>query len=265
MKYSGLPIAVYIGIQFPLTICAVLGGTFFILKNIHRSTSSGMALKPGMWSALLPIGMLVGIAVGGSYLLPLFSVNGTSASLLAMLAGLVISLTFVFAAAPSSFLPSLAIFKKATIWEFVVLVIGIQAFSAALKRPLDAHDMTLVGLMRDDFLRLGIPLIAVMIAVPFVSGMVTGVAMGFVGASFPLVFALLGPHPAFNEIAGLTTLAYASGYLGMILSPIHICFVVTNAYFKSRMLDAYRYILAPAAIVAAGAILFSASYYFLFK
>lgn len=265
MKYSGLPVAVYIGIQFPLTICAVLGGSLFILAHVKKANTATVKTKPGMWAALVPIAMLVGIAVGGSYLLPLLSIQGTAASLLAMLAGLVVALGTVFIRTPSSLIPSLAIFKKTTIWEFVILVIGIQAFSAALKRPLNPAEMTLVGSMRDEFLHLGIPLLAVMIAVPFVSGMVTGVAMGFVGASFPLVFALLGPNPHFNEIAGLTTLAYASGYLGMILSPVHICFVVTNEYFKSRMLDAYRYILLPSAVVAAGAIACSASYYMLFR
>jgi integral membrane protein (TIGR00529 family) len=267
LKYSGLPIAVFICIQAPLTLFALAGGAIFILNRVKSSRPLGPRSKLEVRSALaalVPIAILVVAAVGGSYLLPRFGVRGTMASLVAMLAGLAIALAVVLVPSRRTFGESLKIFTKPTIWSFVVLVLGVHAFSAALKRPLGPDEITLVGQMRDEFFRMGIPLLAVMMAIPFVSGMVTGVAMGFVGASFPLVFGLLGADPGLGHVLGLTTLAYGFGYLGMMLSPVHICFVVTNEYFKSRMLDAYRLILGPAAVVAAGVLGLSAFYYFIF-
>lgn len=35
-------------------------------------------------------------------------------------------------------------------------------------------------------------------------------------------------------------LAYGFGYMGMMLSPVHLCFLVTREYFGARMLDVYR-------------------------
>ena len=45
-------------------------------------------------------------------------------------------------------------------------------------------------------------------------------------------------------------LAYLSGYLGMILSPTHLCLILTNDYFKSDLLKVYREIAIPVVLMA---------------
>jgi hypothetical protein len=52
-------------------------------------------------------------------------------------------------------------------------------------------------------------------------------------------------------------LAYGSGYVGQMLSPVHVCLVVTNAYFKTRMAQSLLALLAPTAVVLAGIVLVS--------
>jgi len=118
--------------------------------------------------------------------------------------------------------------------------------------------------MRDEFLRLGIPILLVIALIPFISGAVTGVAFGFVGASFPIVFAMIGPNPSTNVLMATTTFAFGFGYVGMILSPVHICFVVTNEYFKTKIFSAYKYILMPLLVVLLSGCAMSAFYYYLF-
>jgi hypothetical protein len=118
--------------------------------------------------------------------------------------------------------------------------------------------------MRDELMALGIPLLMVKMVIPFVSGAVTGIAVGFVGASFPLVFALLGPDPSLNQIASTTTFAYGFGFMGMMLSPVHICFLVTNEYFKTRLLHAYRYLWGPVIAVLIASLGLAGVYYLVF-
>jgi hypothetical protein len=145
----------------------------------------------------------------------------------------------------------------------MLVIIGIQCFSTALTAPLDSAGSTLVSLMRDEMIGMGIPIILVIIGVPLISGMVTGVAFAFVGASFPLVFALLGPSPGFNVLASTTVLAYVSGYVGMILSPIHVCFVITLAYFKTSLFRVYPFLLGPLLFVFVAGVVLSGLYYLL--
>jgi len=267
VQYSGLSVLTFFLIQVPFTAAAVLGGYLFILRGIGRGRGEGRENSswdaPAVLSALRPIGVLVLTSILGSALLPPLGVHGTLANLLAMLAGLLLALAAVFAGHGSAFRPALSLFGKRETWLMVILVIGIQAFSAALLCPLDGTGGTLVTGMRDELVRTGIPLISIVMVIPFLSGVVTGVAFGFVGASFPIVFALLGPHPSLAETAATTSFAYTFGYMGMMLSPMHACFVVTAEYFRTPIFGAYRYILGPAAVMVLTATLLSAAWYYL--
>ncbi len=273
MQYAGLPVLTYFLIQVPFTAAAILGGYLFILRGIGKGKGKregeGNSRENSVWdpravfAAILPIGILVLVSILGSALLPPLGVKGTLANLVAMLAGLILALIASFAGRADVFRPALSIFGKKEIWLMFVLVLGIQAFSAALLCPLDAAGGTLVTGMRDELVRTGIPLITIVMVIPFISGAVTGVAFGFVGASFPIVFALLGPDPSLAVAAATTSFAYTFGYMGMMLSPMHACFVVTAEYFHTPIYGAYRYLLGPAAVMLATAGVLSAAWYFL--
>jgi hypothetical protein len=56
----------------------------------------------------------------------------------------------------------------------------------------------------------------------------------------------VSPPPDFFIHASL---AYASGYMGMMLSPVHICFLVSKDYFKASLLASYRHLYKPVAAV----------------
>ena len=268
MQYSGLPALKFFLIQIPFTFAAILGGYFFILRKVNRSNNdranSGTLDAAAVLAALGPIGLLVIISLVGSALLPLIGVEGTLANLIAMVVGLVAALAAVFTGHASAFGSTLLMLKRADTWLMIVLVIGIQTFAAALSCPVDAAGSTLITGMRDELIQTGIPLIVVIMLIPFISGMVTGVAFGFVGASFPIVFALVGPHPSAAVAAATTAFAYTFGYMGMMLSPMHACFVVTAEYFKTSIFGAYRYIIGPAFVILLTSILLSTLYYHVF-
>ncbi len=268
MQYSGLPVLKFFLIQLPFTFAAILGGRLFILRKIRQSNddhvSGGCFDAAAVFSALGPIGLLIAISLAGSALLPRIGIGGTLANLVAMVAGLAAALATVFMGRASSFGPTLLMLKQANTWLMIILVIGIQAFAAALSCPLDASGSTLITGMRDEFIRTGVPLIVVIMLIPFISGMVTGVAFGFVGASFPIVFALLGPNPSPGFAAATTAFAYTFGYMGMMLSPMHACFVVTAEYFKTSVFGVYRYIIGPAFVMLLTSFLLSALYLYIF-
>jgi integral membrane protein (TIGR00529 family) len=268
MQYSGLPALKFFLIQLPFTFAAILGGYFFILRKVKKSSddqaNNGALDAAAVLAALGPIGLLVIISLAGSALLPLVGVEGTLANLVAMVVGLAAALAAVFAGHASAFGSTALMLKRADTWLMIVLVIGIQTFAAALSCPVDATGSTLITGMRDELIRTGIPLIVVIMLIPFISGMVTGVAFGFVGASFPIVFALVGPHPSAAVAAATTAFAYTFGYMGMMLSPMHACFVVTAEYFKTSVFGAYRYIIGPAFVILLASILLSALYLHIF-
>jgi len=234
--------------MIPFSLTAIIAGYLFILKALPKErrndAGSGKLSYRALAATITPIMTLVACSVGGSGLLPRIGVDQSIANLVAMLLGLATALCVVFYRKTSSVLPALSMLRSKKTWSLILVILGVQSFSAALKMPL-GDSVTLVSLMRDELFSIGAPIIFIIMFLPFVSGLVTGVAVGFVGASFPLVFALLGENPPLGNVIATTALAYAFGYAGMIISPIHICFVVTSEYFKTQLFRAYPYLAGP--------------------
>ena len=75
----------------------------------------------------------------------------------------------------------------------------------------------------------GIPAAAVVYLTAFFMGMLTGLSQGVVAIAFPLLVPLLGPNldaVALTLICGLT---------GTMLSPAHLCLIMTVEYFHASM------------------------------
>jgi integral membrane protein (TIGR00529 family) len=266
VKYSGLPLGVFFLVQMPFTLAAIMGGYFFILRGVKKEINGRMrTARLDMRSAgstLFPIGLLVVVSIAGSMLLPRLGVAAELASLVAMIVGLVLGLLVIFNGNGAAFKTSLLMLRSKNTWFMMVLILGIQAFAGILKCPLQQGAiLTLVSQMQNEFMAMGIPILLVMAIIPFISGAVTGVAFGFVGASFPIVFALIGHNQPMHVIIATTVFAYGCGYVGMILSPVHVCLVVTNEYFKTGLFSTYRYIVVPALIVFTTCLVMSALYY----
>jgi uncharacterized protein len=265
VKYSGLSFTKFMALQLPFTVASLAGGYLFLLRNgkiAGGSIHSTLHPKKGdIFSGLGPILFLVGTTMIGTSALSVVVVSKTAASLLAMIAGLGLSISIVLRGDKRAFVQSFSIFKRRNLWLMLLLVVGVQAFSNVLKCPLDAGQNTMIVIMRNEFVKAGIPVVLIIMLMPFLSGLATGLSFGFVGASFPIVFALIGDHPAPGVIAAVTSLAYSSGYLGMMFSPLHVCFVVTCEYYSTRMAKVYRYLAGPSWVVLITALFLSAFYY----
>ena len=128
--------------------------------------------------------------------------------------------------------------------RLVLVVISAMVFMYALGEVEAGNSMG--AEMKD----LGMPVVVVVAVLPFIAGIVLGVAVGFVGTSFPIVL----PLAAGNSVpVAYVMLAYAFGHMGQMLSPIHICQIVTLEYFKSNYREVYPRIIPPAILTACGA------------
>lgn len=263
LRYSGLPVGAFYLLQAPFTLAAVGGGMLFMLRggpfakaDGERGAFNARAVAAALW----PIAVLVVVSVVSAAFLRRSERLADAANLWAMLLALLVSLALVFLRAPRAAVSAAGMLRRWKTWSVVLVVAGVQLFSAALAVPLPGGSENLVAAMADELAAFGIPTLVVMAAIPFVAGLVTGIAVGFVGVSFPLVFGLLGQEAGFAELAATTALAYGCGYVGMMLSPIHICFVVTGEYFKTPITLAYRYLAGPLALVGVTAVALSGLY-----
>jgi len=130
------------------------------------------------------------------------------------------------------------VFKTKSLYVLVAVVVAVMLFSFMLKHT-GAPDQ-----IAEKLKELNVPPAVVIAALPFIAGLVTGVAVGFVGASFPIVVKLIGDEPS---VWPYVVLAYAAGHLGMMLSPLHVCHIVSNRFFETGFRPVYRR-MAPAAV-----------------
>jgi integral membrane protein (TIGR00529 family) len=101
---------------------------------------------------------------------------------------------------------------------------------------------------------LGVPLIAILVVIPLLAGSISGTPTMGVGMILPLLLPLLGDYGIY--VVGIIYVGLIAGY---IASPMHLCLILTNSYYKSELRRVYRY-LVPSAI----ALYVSAMAYYIF-
>ncbi len=79
---------------------------------------------------------------------------------------------------------------------------------------------------------LGLPLMVLVIALPFITGFITGNNTASLGIALPVLIPFLGPEMLTVRYFGLVYLSSYAGYFG---SPVHLCTYLTNEYFKTPL------------------------------
>ena len=235
----------FILFQAPMTLFAALAGALCLLRRLPASRPNPGSEKEarGSWRDFLrevrPITLLVFTVPAVTLFELITGVN--LPAMTSIFLGLGLCLAWIIRQnriAPAQAAKAVANRTSATL---ILIVIGVMAFKGVL------IDSQAVAGIQVELVHYGIPPLLVLMVVPFLSGMVTGIAIAFVGSSFPLIVPLIAQKQGLDYLAH-ASLAYAFGYMGMMLSPVHICFLVTNRFFSSSLLKSYRY-LAPTALV----------------
>ncbi len=167
-----------------------------------------------------------------------------------------------------SILPGLV---AATVWVCAVNHVSYGQFrSAVMDRKILTTLLMIMAIMvfkgtltesegvvqiRNELMAYKIPVLLIIMIMPFLSGLITGIAVGFVGTSFPLIIPMFQTSHALDYMS-FVMLAYAFGYMGMMFSPVHLCILVSKDYFNAGLLKSYRHLIMPALTVMLTAVVF---------
>jgi hypothetical protein len=88
----------------------------------------------------------------------------------------------------------------------------------------------------------GTPLLLLAIIFPLFTGMVSGSSLATVGILFPLFSPLLSGG---LEREVILALLYISIIVGYVVSPIHLCLVLTKEICRARFNGVYKYLVPP--------------------
>ncbi len=130
--------------------------------------------------------------------------------------------------------------------QILFLLYAIMLFKATIESAGAAY--TLFG----DMQYIGMPTAIILALLPFLMGFATGISMGFVGISLPLLVPFITLGSQVNSYALI--LAYISGYVGVLLSPLHLCLILSVEYFKASFAKVYKLILPPLLAIEAAVV-----------
>lgn len=125
--------------------------------------------------------------------------------------------------------------------NILFLIAGIMIF----KRMLEATGIIII--IPEFFTGLGIPRLVVLFIIPFLVGILTGISSATVGICFPVLLPFMVVQ---NEVnLNYAMFAYVGAYIGMMISPVHLCLVVTKDYFKADLAKIYKLLALPLLII----------------
>jgi hypothetical protein len=131
--------------------------------------------------------------------------------------------------------------------QILFLLYAVMLFKATIESSGAAYSLF------SDMQYIGMPTPVLLALLPFLLGFATGISMGFVGISLPLLVPFIALGSGVNSY-GLM-LAYMSGYVGVLLSPLHLCLILSTEYFKASLAKVYKLILPPLLAIEAVVIL----------
>jgi integral membrane protein (TIGR00529 family) len=126
--------------------------------------------------------------------------------------------------------------------DVIVLIFGVMLFKEMMGASGAVENLSKF------FLEQGIPSLPIICLLPFLTGLLTGITVAFVGSTFPLVMSITGGA----SLASLS-LAFAAGFLGVLLSPVHLCLILTKEYFRADLWGVYRKIMPAGAFILVAA------------
>ncbi|MHC5037435.1 MAG: DUF401 family protein [Planctomycetota bacterium] len=223
----------------PLTLVAVLVGIVFLLRKIpagrteeKEASMSRLGSGSRFFLEMAPFLIVVVVHI-------LLEVT----LLLALGIGIAWALGFnlLKRAAPPAAYPK-AVFLNLAFWGFLVMAFGVKFFGGMLGESGALADLgTFFG-------EANISPILLVILLPFVTGLISGITIVYVSTTFPVLLAV--PAVAQNPIPFMV-LAFCAGFLGTLLSPIHACLVLGCAYFKGSLPRNIAVLAAPTALILA--------------
>ena len=247
--YSGLvlagallniPLPTLVPAQAPLTLGAIIAGTLFGLRQINqegkeREPTGGPASR---WQSAGVLALCIWPIVLVILLTLVFRVElALSLAATILLAGLLNRL---------SLRTWSGILRQGLSPRMALLVIGVMLF----KRMIEATGAA--SAIPAALASLGLPPQIVIFIVPFTVGLSTGMISAAVGISFPLLHPIIVGDAVHLNYA---VFAFAGGFMGMLLSPLHLCLALTKDYFQAQWGPLYRMLVPSVAVVTATAVL----------
>ena len=229
---------------FPLTIVAIISGYWPLRKMIKNIPSGQKDNNPPFgpfFMELLPILIVIVVGICAGVVLSYFlKPRGIAVSKeLGLIFALMIAIGLVWHKNKFPVKDRIKILRQPELLQMFYMVASILVFQGVLKDSRSVYDLS------RELMAWKIPLVPITMLLPFLVGGAAGITIAFVGTTFPILISIITAYGEAHLMLPYMMLAMVSGFSGVLLSPLHLCLLLSNGYFKTSLQPVYRYLWAP--------------------
>lgn len=228
-----------IAIQWPLTITILAIG--YIMWIRPSKVTGDLSYQNGKrsfsdftnfikYSSPIWVSLIIALGLEGTSFSNLSASANSVMSDVAFPIGLVIGILLTFFLSKKS--DNLANeFVKGINVSIMFSGLGIMIFKEMVGQLSVLNDLVV------SFLNSGVPIYILFITLPLITGLLSASTTSAIGVTLPILLPALSVSA--NPVP-LIMLAYSSSFLGYLVSPLHLCQILTLEYFKVRVSDLYK-------------------------
>ena len=237
---ADLNIVTFVIFMCPITVLAAYFG-YRPLKDLrevkedpspnHRARSVWPFIKE-MTPILLVIIPGLGMGIIFSYLFPTLTV----AKEMGLIFALLLAIGWVWYRNVLTKMQIWTVIRNPQNLNMMYIVASILIFKGILE------DSLAVEAISSELLILKVPLMLIAVILPFFVGLITGITIAFVGVTLPILIPLIHSLGEAQFMLAYVMLAVVCGFAGVLLSPLHLCLILSNEYFNTSMGAVYRHL-----------------------
>jgi len=229
-EFSNINIYELLLANFPAFIITLLIGVVILkkfIKKIPKTQTNHEKDYSGLVYLLPPVIPLVFYGV--------LQIFGFPNQIVSFIIGIIFSIILLYFITKISREEYIKTVKKSLTWKLAglaVAIFGIMIF----REILEVSEVNVI--IADMIGSLPFPSILMVAIIPLILGTLTGYNLGAIALSYPLV------EPFFDSagvnIIGFTSIIFISSLVGYLISPIHLCNVLSSNYLKTDTTRMYK-------------------------
>ncbi len=236
VKFANFDIIFLILANIPAFFTSVLIGIFYLKKFIKNSTKQKIIIKKDYSGFIYLLPPTLPLILYG--ILQMFGIP----QIRSFLIGVLFSIILLFYLIDKTKKEYIQILRKSITYNLALAIFGIMIF----RQMFEISHANIV--LKDIILGAHIPILSMVIIIPLILGVLTGYNLGSVALSYPILVPFFPTDINFVTLVGLTSLIFMSSLVGYLISPIHLCNVVSSDYLKTDTTRMYKMYI-PAAFI----------------
>jgi len=244
---TGFSIGKVILVFLPASIVMVVLGYFFYLRRLPKSDTKAVSKKRGSILRFLYISRAIVVVIVLNFALvnlrgplqaaglPLQELPTRSPLVLALAVGIAIAL---WGTGLKAWAVIRMVFNNRV--SMMMLTVGsILIFSQVLEDAGAIEEIT--NSMKGQ----EAPILLLAFAIPFLVSFVTGIVVAYVGIALPILYPVFVASLPQSEIVAYVFVFSVSGFIAVMLTPVHLCLILSNEYFGVKFMQVARFLILP--------------------